>query len=727
MEKVAPNNSPIGILLFLIVVGGAGYLFWRRVAPLVKMIRKGKSAPNYTENPARRVGFFLFGVVFQKKLWRKIIPGTFHALIFYSFILVNVGVLYSIFHGMVPLNIPILSSQPIAWIVDTFMIMVFVTLAYFAIRRAFIKPYYLTNTRDGWIVISLIGLGIIAEMLNEAFAWRAYPTTETGYPFLGRRLGELLIPYASDWPSKTEAPQAVRDLALTLWTGAYWLKIIIVMVFLIYIPSSKHFHVITSLFNTYFQNTAPKGRLRFMGNTEEIEKKIEDEIPLGASKIEDFTWKDLLDTTACTECGRCTSVCPANLTGKPLDPRKIVIDMKRTFYNQNHVSLISYRNPGKTTIHGAADSGADAAEGPFELPPLVGGMVTADELWACTTCRACVTECPVFIEHVPKIVDMRRYLVLTENEFPKEVTGLFNNMERNSNPWQINNRERADWLKSLPEHMQHRQMAEIDESEEVDVLFWVGCMGSFDNRNKKVVQGLAMILEEAGLKWGILGKEESCTGDPARRIGNEYLYATLAQQNIEVINAYKERHKIKKIVTACPHCFNTIKNEYPEFGGHFEVVHHTKLIAELIEEGRIKLNDGLDETNITYHDPCYLGRYNDIYEAPRFVLNSLGNGLKKVEIAEMPRNRSKSFCCGGGGGRAWMDDKIGTRVNQTRVQEAADTGAAIVAASCPFCITMFEDGIKGKQLEDKIKVMDITELVQITRTKKALPMASTGE
>jgi Fe-S oxidoreductase len=687
---------------------------------MVKMVRQGKPDPNHTENPPMRIWFFLTGVVGQKKLWRRFWPGLAHAMLFYGFILVNVGVLYSIFHGMFPIEIPFLNSRPVAIMVDAFMVIVIVTVIYFAIRRAFIKPYYLTNTRDGWIVLSLITLGLMAELLTEAFAWRAYPTAETGYFPVGRRLGELLIPASSDWPSPTEAPRSVREFAHILWSAAYWAKIVIVGFFLLYIPSSKHFHVMTSLLNSYFQNTAPKGRLRSLGTTEEIEKKMEEEQPLGASKVEDFTWKDLLDTAVCTECGRCTSVCPANLTGKPLDPRKVIIDMKRQLFAQSKISLISYLNPGKTTTAGAADSGGNPAENPLELPALVGGMQTPDELWACTTCRHCMTECPVFIEHVPKIMDMRRYLVMQESDFPKMLTPVFNNLERNGNPWQINNKERADWLKSLPENMQKRQLSQMDE--EVEVLFWVGCMGSFDNRNKKVTTNLAMIMEEAGIKWGILGKEETCSGDPARRTGNEYLFAILAQQNAEILNAYQESHKFKKIVTACPHCFNTLKNEYPEFGANFEVIHHSKLIAQLVDEGRITVGDGLETGKVTYHDPCYLGRYNDIYDAPRYVINSLGSGVEKVEITEMPRSRDNSFCCGGGGGQAWMEEKIGQRVNQTRIQEAADTGAEVVAASCPFCITMFEDGIKGKKLEDKLKVLDITELVQQSKTKKALPV-----
>jgi Fe-S oxidoreductase len=733
-EHVAPTNGPLGWLVFLLVVGGALYLVGRRIAPLIKLIRQGKPE-NRTDDLGQRSWFFVSNYLLQKRLFRKPIPGTIHALLFWGFLVLQVGVGYSIFYGLIPLEIPIIASRPVATIVDIFIVVIFLTTIYFGIRRAFIKPRYLTITKDGWIVIAFINLSILTEILIEAFAWRAAPSVGTGYPPLGRRLGELLIPSSPGWPSPTEPPVSVRQMALFLWQIAWWAKVIVIMAFLYYIPTSKHFHIFTTIFNTFFQNTRPKGALQKIENIEEVEH-------YGSNKVEDFTWKDLLDTVACTECGRCTEVCPANATGKPLNPKKIIIDIKTQLYAKSHIPMTGHtvgvggtrhdrgENQDATpqlrpaevksleTTAGAADSGSDSV---LDLPPLVGGMITQDELWACTTCRACMTECPVFIEHVPKIVDMRRFLVLEESEFPPEVVPLFNNLERNGNPWTMRPEERMEWTTKMPFDI--RVLAELDEGEEVDVLFWVGCMGSLDQRNKKVTQNLAMILEEAGLNWAILGPEESCSGDPARRIGNEYLYQMLAEQNIETLNGYKEAHKLKKVVTACPHCFNTIKNEYPQFNGHFEVVHHTQLISKLLEEGKIKTADGLANTKITYHDPCYLGRYNDVYDAPRFVLNSLGSGLKKVDFVEMPRNKSKSFCCGGGGGRAWMEERIGSRVNQTRIQEAADTGAEVVAAGCPFCITMFEDGIKGKGLEEKLRVLDVTELVQLSR-KPALPVAS---
>ncbi|MEI7554954.1 (Fe-S)-binding protein [Candidatus Chlorohelix sp.] len=718
----APNESWIGRIIFVLLAGAAIYFFVARVIKLVNVLKQGQNE-NRFDQPGKRIWLFVKGVLLQERLWRRFLPGLAHTLTFWGFLIIQLGLIEFIFQGLTGIAIPLLDSRPFAILLDTFLALVIVSLVYFAIRRAFVKPKVLTTTTDAWIILSLIAGVVLTLLFAEAFAWRANPITEHGYTPIGRRLGELLIPSSGDWPTPNEATQSVRDFAGILWSVAWWAHMAVFFSFLAYLPSSKHLHLLGSFFTTYFQNLGAKGKLRSYGNTDELEKRMEEEKPIGASKIEEFTWRDLLDTYSCTECGRCTSVCPANLTGKPLNPKKIIIDLKTELFMQSGLGFVGHKMPSEETA-GAADSGSDSGKsGHAELPPLVGGLTTHEELWACTTCRACMTECPVFIEHVPKIVEMRRYLVIQESDFPKEVTPVFNNLERNSNPWQINNKERADWLKSLPEHLQHRQMAEIDEDEGIEVLFWVGCMGSFDNRNKKISVNLALLMDEAGIKWGILGKEESCTGDAARRMGNEYLFATLAQQNIEILNAYKESHKFKKIVTGCPHCFNTIKNEYPEFGGNFEVVHHSKLVAQLIEEGRIKAGAGLDTAKVTYHDPCYLGRYNDIYDAPRYALNSLGNGVKKLEITEMPRSRDKSFCCGAGGGQAWMEEKIGTRVNQTRVQEAADTGAEVVAASCPFCISMFEDGIKGRQLEEKLKVQDITELVMLSKNKKALPMA----
>jgi Fe-S oxidoreductase len=326
---------------------------------------------------------------------------------------------------------------------------------------------------------------------------------------------------------------------------------------------------------------------------------------------------------------------------------------------------------------------------------MVGEVITDNVLWACTTCRYCVEACPVFIEHVPKIVDMRRHLVLNESRFPEELKPTFKNLENNGNPWQFSWQARADWARDLGV----RVMADVRRAE---YLYWVGCYGSFDERNRKVARAMVRILQAAGADFAILGNEEKCTGEPARRVGHEYLFQTLAQENVETL----KRYQIQKIITACPHCFNTIKNEYPRFDGHFQVIHHTQLIEELIRSGRLRVSV-VAGGRYTYHDPCYLGRYNDIYDPPRAILRSISGG----EMVEMHLHKEKCFCCGGGGGRVWLEEREGRRVNQMRVEQAMEVKPDLLASACPFCLTMFEDGVKAKDVREKIKTRDIAELV----------------
>jgi len=457
-------------------------------------------------------------------------------------------------------------------------------------------------------------------------------------------------------------------------------------------------------------------------------ENLEEREDYGVSKPEQFTWKQLLDGYACTECGRCNTVCPATNTGKPLYPKEIILGVKEALFVHSDEILGENTLWSKLGIAGVrADENAREKEAHHQ--PMVGGIISTEALWSCTSCRACMEICPVSIEHVPTIVDMRRHLVMEESDFPVEVTPLFNNIERNANPWEISNNTRAEWAAGL-------DIPLMAENPDAEVLYWVGCMGSFDQRNKKVATAVAKILKAAHVNFAILGPEESCTGDPARRIGNEYLWQMMAQQNIEVLNGYglnvsEQQHAHatnghapgqsvasvagvvgvapihRTIITACPHCFNTIKNEYPQLGGNYEVVHHTVFIEKLLSEKKITLPAGFDQRKLTYHDPCYIGRYNDIYEEPRRVLSVLNS----QGVSEMRRHRSKSFCCGGGGGRAWMEEKIGKRVNQARVTEALETGAEVLAAACPFCITMFDDGVKGVEAQEQLQIEDISEIV----------------
>lgn len=394
-------------------------------------------------------------------------------------------------------------------------------------------------------------------------------------------------------------------------------------------------------------------------------------------------------------CGRCLEYCPTFVTGKPLRPRDLVLELAGYQADQGGIFSGELGQAGKSARF---RNGAGAER------ELIGEVVSLEEIWDCTTCGACMEHCPVYIEHVPLIVGMRQHLVLEQGEFPAEVTNVFTNLERMSSPYQFPPSQRSDWTKRLDAPVP--EMAEVAANgSEVEVLFFVGCLGSFDSRSQKTTLALARILQAAGVNFAILGKEETCTGDPAKRIGNEYLAQIMAEQTVETLNQYS----FKKIVTACPHCFNAIANEYPEIGGHYEVVHHSQLINELIGSGKIRLDPGSDlmQGKVTYHDPCYLGRYNKEYEAPRGVVTSLPG----AQMVEMGRNRNHSLCCGGGGGRMFMEETRGRRINQTRVQEAIDTGASTLAAACPFCMTMFEDGINGVGAEDSFEVKDIAELV----------------
>ena len=502
---------------------------------------------------------------------------------------------------------------------------------------------------------------------------------------------------------------------------AWWANVLVVLGFLIYIPHSKHLHLLATPFNVFFRNYSPKGALQIIPDLEERED-------YGVHKVSQFTWKQLLDGYACTECGRCNSVCPALATDKPLWPKEIILTVKEELFATGDILL----------------AGSAQAEEEARTEPMVGGMIQDETLWACTNCGACVEICPVSIEHVQKIDDMRRYLVMEESRFPQEVTPLFTNLERNQNPWEINNDTRAEWAQKIG-------VPTLAEDPDVEVLYWVGCMGSFDARNQKVATAFAKVMQHAGVRFGVLGPEEACTGDPARRIGNEYLWYMLATQNVETLNGYGfnkgaaeaptaktatspavaadghagpdgtgdahsysgvgvpagRAYNVKTVVATCPHCFNTIKNEYTQLGGNYEVVHHTEFIDRLIKTGQLKLPEGFDRRKLTYHDPCFIGRWNDVYDEPRRVLNV----INRDGVTEMKRNRNRSFCCGGGGGRVWMEEKIGKRINNTRVEEALATGADAMAAACPFCITMFEDGIKAVEAQDKFQVEDIAEIL----------------
>jgi Fe-S oxidoreductase len=466
-----------------------------------------------------------------------------------------------------------------------------------------------------------------------------------------------------------------------IYESTWWVHLADLLFFGNYLPYSKHFHIIVSIPNIFFMNLEPMGRL--------VKVDLENSERFGASRVEDLTWKQMLDGYTCTECGRCRVVCPTALTGKPLDPKIFIGDVRDAVYEAT---------PGILAASSASERGSgDGAAHPRK--DLIGGWISEDTIWACTMCGFCTTACPVFIiPAVDKIAEMRRYLVLDKAEFPKEVQNAFRGMETNGNPWNIAAASRSDWAKGLP-------VATLGEAEAegkaVEVLFWVGCAGSYEDRAKRVSKALVEILESAGVSFAILGNEETCTGDSARRMGNEYLFQMLAQQNVETLNG----HKVKKIVTNCPHCMNCLKNEYGDFGGDYEVVHGSQLVSQLIQAGRVKMATPIPET-ITFHDPCYLGRYNGAYDAPRDILRAIPG----LELTELERSRERGLCCGAGGGRMWMEEKLGSRINQERMKEIAASGASSVGVSCPFCMVMI--GNAKDEIGVATQPFDVLELAR---------------
>jgi len=444
------------------------------------------------------------------------------------------------------------------------------------------------------------------------------------------------------------------------------------------LPVSMLRHMFTSPLNMYLKDRErPKGAMKPMPNLMETELES-----FGAATIEDFTWKQLLDLDACTMCGRCTSVCPAHATGKPLDPREIVLKSGEV--------MAATGSPQVSPPIGVVPEITVTADSLFE-------RITPEEIWACTSCKACDENCPVNIEILDKILDMRRYLSLMESNFPTELGNAYRSMENSGNPWGMSQADRGDWAAKF----EGIEILDGSSPLEADYLYWVGCAGSFDDKNKKVTQAMAQLLQRSGISFSILGPSEMCTGDPARRSGNEYIFQMLAMQNIETLNGMG----VKKIITQCPHCFNTLANEYPQMGGNYEVVHHSQFLEFLIDTGKLDLSNAKLEERVVYHDSCYLGRHNDVYMAPRKVIGSLGG----IEIVEASRNGTKGMCCGAGGGRMWMEESTGKQVNVERSQELLRTGATKIAVACPFCYIMIDDGVKAQGVdEDQVRVADIS-------------------
>ena len=628
------------------------------------------------KNAKKRLADYRAGVYMQTLL-RDSAAGLMHSLIYFGFlILLGVTTVLEIDHQL-PESLKFLHGgvyQGYVFVGDTAGLMFTGGVIWAIVRRYVQQPYRIrikTKAEHGLIlgVLLLIGLsGFAAEMFRIAVSQAA------GKDMSFEKWSYVGYPLA----------QTVDGLSLgslETWHQAMWVfHVITFIAFLALLPVTMLRHVFTSPLNMYLKDRdRPKGAMRAMPNLTETSLET-----FGASVVEDFTWKQLLDTDACTMCGRCTSVCPAHATGKPLDPREIVLKTGEVM-----AATAAHAPGGKVSPPLSTDPEITiGANSLFE-------RITSEEVWSCTTCKACDEICPVNIEILDKILDMRRYLSLMESDFPAELGNAYRAMENQGNPWGMNQAERADWAKDL-----NVEVVDPGSPFDHEYLYWVGCAGSFDDKNKKVTQAMAKLLERAGIDVGILGPSEMCTGDSARRSGNEYLFQMLAMPNIEMMNGMG----VKKIITQCPHCFNTLKNEYPQLGGNYEVVHHSEFLEHLIDTGKLDMRNASLEDRITYHDSCYLGRHNDVYMAPRKVVGS----IKGLQIVEMPRNGTKGMCCGAGGARMWMEESIGTKVNDERAQEALSTGASRVATACPFCYIMLDDGVKAAGAEeDQVKVADI--------------------
>ena len=648
------------LVLFIGLLAISALSFWWRHYRLWFL---GKEE-NRSDQEATRLKTLLAVTFGHIRFWKELYPGTMHFLIFWGAILIFLGKIVRLFSYPVGLTNPpqdIFKYASFVSEVGGLLVIIGGCMAIY--RRYIVKPSRLETKPTNTLI----------------YSWGAV-LLMTGYFIKGYRITIIGSGVVPDWLSWAPVSYFISRFFLILPTEPLnellvWHRVLIhaLPAFLffayVFITRTPLQHFFLSPINVYFRNLKPKGVLAPIPNFEEAET-------FGVKEISELTWKQLLDLEACTNCGRCQDVCPAHLSQKPLSPRRMTQNLK------DHL-----RREGPKLLSTPPDQRQPEA--------IMEKTVGEDELWACTACMACEEVCPVYVEQIIRNVDLRRYLVLVETKYSSEVRLALKNLEKSNNPWGASRGTRAEWTKGLG----IKTLAEVENPE---FLFWVGCVGSFDARNQKVATSMVKILQASGISFGILGNDEGCCGDPARRIGNEYLFQTMAEANIEIL----KESGVKKILTLCPHCFHTLKNEYPQFGGEFQVIHHTQFLTELISSGKLKLTKPLNKV-ITYHDSCYLGRANQIYDPPRKILNSIP-GLKLVE---MERHRQRSFCCGAGGGRMWMEEHIGTRINQMRTDQAIATEAELIGTACPYCLTMLFDGIKEKGKAETMAAYDLSELV----------------
>jgi Fe-S oxidoreductase len=674
------------------VFWGAAIFFALAMARHLRVFAVARPSHPFANVPARVVGLVKYAFI-QTKMFKDLRAGILHAGIFWGFVLLTIGTADIVTGGIIQrvLRVPF---DGVLWAAISAMqnvvaVIVLVAIGWAYVRRLITKPARLTFNRDALVILGMIGGVVATELLAQTFEVARYG--EITGAFVSNALAAPL--------RGGLGPDALEGAFAVLW----WGHVALVAAFLCYLPFSKHLHIATSFPNILFRKLAPRGELPRMD--------LEDETAtFGLKTLQDLGWKDLLDGFTCTECGRCQQACPAWNTGKPLNPKTFIMGIRDMSVDAEHGIDLIPNSPIVRETYGLDDTRPSAE---VLARPIVDTAIPYDAVWDCVTCGACVEACPVLIEHVDKIVGLRRNLVLEESRFPAELTPAFRAMESQGNPWGQPSSARTDWTKGLP--FEVPLVADVAASgglADLEVLYWVGCAAAFDTRNQKVARAVATCLHAAGVKFAILGQEESCTGDPARRMGNDYVFQILAAGNVETLNRYGMGQRT--IVTACPHCFNTIGNEYGQLGGTFRIVHHSTFLADLVSSGRLATlpEDAASVTGdhrpggVTVHDSCYLARYNNVVSAPRDVLGAAG-----MTITEMDKSGKNTFCCGAGGGRMWMEETRGTRINAERARQVVETGATTVATACPFCMVMLSDGLAASDGGQDVATLDVSEVL----------------